>query len=119
MRVAKYIQRLYTEGNTNQEAWAPLLVPLVELSGDDQDAANLAARGLAAAQAEGIDGVVDTVLAGGNTDTIDYLITGFEVRLAAGRGDKATVALLEKLSAAPGGNGKRAKKIAKKYAKKV
>ncbi len=120
LRVAKYIQRLYTEFQPNQQAWAATLVPLVELSGDDQDAANLAARGLGAASPDGIDAVVDTVLGGGNEATLDFLIQGFELRLGRGLGSAATIALLDKIAgAADKKNAKAAEKLAKKYRKKV
>ena len=61
---AEYIQRLFVEGNANQEAWAPTLAGFLSLDGDDQDAANLAARGLGAAGVAGLDGHVDTILDG-------------------------------------------------------
>jgi len=120
MRVGKYIQRLYTEGQPNQQAWAPTLVPLVELSGDDQDAANLAARGLGALDGDGMDAVVDTVLAGGNAATIDYLIQGFGMKLGRGLGTAGTIARLDKIAgAAEKKNAKAAEKLAKKWRSKI
>jgi hypothetical protein len=120
LRAAKYIQRLYTEGQPNQAAWAPTLAPLTALSGDDQDAANLAARGLGARDGEGIDAVVESILAGGNADTIDFLIQGLGIRLGRGLGTADTIARLEKITAgAEKKNSKAAEKLAKKWRKKV
>lgn len=117
---ADFISRLFTEGNANQDGWAPTLVGFVDLDGDDQDAANLAARGLGAKGVEGLDGIVDKLIDAGNPKTLDYLVQGLDQRLGAGRGDKSNVAQLERIAA--GAKGKAAgsaKKLAKKYAKKV
>lgn len=120
MRVAKYIQRLYTEGQPNQQAWAPTLVGLLGYSGDDQDAANLAARGLGAFDGDGIDDVVATVMAGGNSDTLDFLIQGFELRLGRGLGTAGTIARLDTIAGSEDTkNAKAAEKLAKKWRKKV
>ena len=117
---ADYISRLFTEGNANQSAWAPTLAGFIEGSGDDQDAANLAARGLGAAGVEGLDGYVDTILATGNSDTIKYLLEGLELRLGAGRGDKTNLDQLQRIAdGADGGNGKTATKLHKKFSKTV
>ncbi|MCP4867232.1 MAG: hypothetical protein GY898_00760 [Proteobacteria bacterium] len=120
MRVAKYIQRLYIEGQPNQQGWAPTLVPMLGLSGDDQDAANLAARGLGALDGDGIDEVVASVMAGGNADTLDYLIQGFESKLGRGLGTAGTIGRLDTIAgAADKKNARAAEKLAKKWRKKV
>jgi hypothetical protein len=114
------IHRLYIEGNPNQEAWVPTLALFIEMDGDDQDAANLAARGLAACGAEGLDGYVDTILATENKTTIENLLEGFERRLGAGRGTQANLDQLQRIAdTAAGGNAKSAAKMHKKFAKKI
>jgi hypothetical protein len=117
---ADYIGRLFTEGNANQEGWAPTLAGFLAGTGDDQDAANLAARGLGAAKVDGKSDYVDTILGTGNKDTIDYLIQGLELRLGAGRGDKSDLDLLQRVSEkAEGPLGKKAEKLVKKFSKTV
>ncbi len=117
-KVAKFASRLYLEGNPNQEAWAPLLTTMLDGADDDQDAANLVARGLASAELDSTPALIETVLSGGNEATIDYLLKGFDHRLATGRGSKSTVAHLETIAASSSKHAKTAKKLAKKHAKK-
>ena len=118
--VSDCIHRLFMEGNANQEGWGPTLAGFIEGSGDDQDAANLAARGLGAAGVDGLDGYVDTILATGNKDTISNLIKGLETRLGAGRGDKSNLDQLARIADGPdAGSAKTAAKLHKKFSKTV
>jgi hypothetical protein len=122
VKAAKFMARHFQEGHQGQEVWLPFLVAFSAMGGTEkaQEAANLAARGLGYGEPEGIDAVVDAVLASGNESTLEYLVSGFEGRLDAGRGNAGTLARLDRIAGGGGGKqNKRAESLSKKFAKKV
>ncbi len=121
-KVAQYVERLYLEGNANQEPWGDVLLEFIgKVDGDRLDQAAIAAKAIGYGEPPATDKAIELVLGPDHARVVQFLIEGLGERLKLGRGTKGTLTRLETIQAGTQHAKwqKTAEQLIKKYSKRI